>query len=118
MHFAAFFPLMESVEHECFRHLGLRMLSRDEAGAVSWPRVHADCDYRAAVGFEDVLSVSLTIARLGEKSVTYSFDIRHGEQLAAEGSITAVCCRMAPNRPPQSIPIPANIREKLCQFAV
>jgi acyl-CoA thioester hydrolase len=118
MHFAAFFPLMESVEHEFLRHLGLSVLTSDETGPVSWPRVHADCDFRAAVRFEDVLTVSLTIARMGEKSVTYRFDIRHGEQLVAEGSIAAVCCRLSPRKPPQSIPIPAEIAEKLRPFVV
>jgi acyl-CoA thioester hydrolase len=116
MHFAAFFPLMESVEHEFLRHLGLSVLTSDETGPVSWPRVHADCDYRAAARFEDVLTVSLAIARLGEKSVTYRFEIRHDEQLVAEGKITAVCCRLLPARPPQSISIPAAIAEKLQPF--
>lgn len=118
MHFAAFFPLMESVEHEFLRHLGLSVLTSDETGPVSWPRVHADCDFRSAVRFEDVLTVKLTIARLGEKSVTYRFDIRHGEQLVAEGGIAAVCCRLSPDRPPQSIPIPADVAEKLRPFSV
>jgi acyl-CoA thioester hydrolase len=117
MHFAAFFPLMESVEHEFLRHLGLSVLTSDEIGPVSWPRVHADCDFRSAVRFEDVLTVSLAIARLGEKSVTYRFAIHHGERLVAEGTIAAVCCRLSHNKPPQSIPIPADIAEKLRPFA-
>src|SRR4029079_16165105 len=81
MHFAAFFPLMESVEHEFLRHLGLSVLSRDDIGPVSWPRVHAACDYRSAVRFEDLLTIGLTIERLGDKSVTYRFEIRHQECL-------------------------------------
>ena len=85
MHFASFFPLMESVEHEFLRHLGLSVLANDGTGPVSWPRVNAQCDFRAAVRFEDELAVELRIARLGEKSVTYQFDIRHGEELVAEG---------------------------------
>lgn len=116
MHFAAFFPLMESVEHEFLRHLGLSVLTSDEIGPVSWPRVHADCDYRSAVRFEDVLTVTLSISRLGEKSVTYRFIIKHDERLVAEGSIAAVCCRLSHDRPPQSIPIPDSIVSKLAPF--
>ena len=117
MHFAAFFPLMESVEHEFLRHLGLSVLARDAAGPISWPRVKATCDYRSAVRFEDVLTVTLKVARLGEKSVTYNFDIRHDDQPVAEGQITAVCCRL-PNSggPMQSIPIPVEIAAKLRPF--
>jgi acyl-CoA thioester hydrolase len=114
MHFAAFFPLMESVEHEFLRHLGLSVLARDATGPVSWPRVNAQCDFRSAVRFEDVLSVTLRIARLGEKSVTYDFDIRHDDQPVAEGKITAVCCRLSDSGGPlQSIAIPDEIADKL-----
>ncbi len=116
MHFAAFFPLMESVEHEFLRHLGLNILTKDETSPVSWPRVHADCDYNAAVRFEDVLTVALKISRLGTKSVTYHFDIQHDNHPVAKGKITAVCCRLFPDRAPQSIPIPAEVEQKLRPF--
>ncbi len=85
---------MESVEHEFLRHLGLSLMSRDATGPVSWPRVHAQCDYRGAARFDDVLTITLTISRLGEKSVTYQFDIRHDDRPVAEGEVTAVCCRI------------------------
>lgn len=114
MHFASFFPLMESVEHEFLRHLGLSVLADDGSGPVSWPRVNAQCDFRSAARFEDVLTVSLTLARLGEKSVTYQFDIRRDSQPVAEGRITAVCCRLSTGGGPmQAIAIPAEIAEKL-----
>lgn len=112
-HFASFFPLMESVEHEFLRQLGLSLITRDATGPVSWPRVHARCDYRGAARFDDVLTITLTISRLGEKSVTYQFDIRHDDRPVAEGEVTAVCCRMIPDQPPQSMPIPAEIAAKL-----
>lgn len=115
-HFASFFPLMESVEHEFLRHLGLSLMSRDAEGPVSWPRVHARCDYRGAARFNDVLTIAMAISRLGEKSVTYQFDIRHDDRPVAEGEITAVCCRMPPDGPPQSMPIPADIAAKLRPF--
>src|SRR4029077_3296293 len=90
MHFASFFPLMESVEHEFLRHLGLSVMANDGSGPVSWPRVNAQCDFRSAVKFEDVLTITLSVARLGSKSVTYQFDISHDNQPVAEGQMTAV----------------------------
>ena len=109
MHFAAFFPLMESVEHEFLRHLGLSVLARDETGPVSWPRVNVQCDFRSAVRFEDVLTVTLRIARLGEKSVTYDFDIRHDDQPVAEGQnhgrlLPAIRLRRSDAVDPHSLP--------------
>ena len=114
MHFASFFPLMESVEREFFRHLGLSVLAKDDAGPFSWPRVNAQCEFQSEVHFEDVLTVTLTISRLGTKSVTYKFDVREGERLVAEGQMTAVCCRLpATGGTLQSIPIPDDIAAKL-----
>ncbi len=115
MHFAEFFPLMESVEHEFLRSLGLSVMSRDENGVVSWPRVNAQCDYKSAAKFDDLLAITLSIARLGEKSVTYTFDIQRDNEPIAAGTVTAVCCRMTPEGP-QSMPIPQAIREKLEPF--
>src|SRR5262249_54311944 len=119
MHFASFFPIMESVEHEFLRHLGLSVLANDGTGPVSWPRVNAQCDYRSAVKFEDELSVTLSIERLGSKSVTYRFEIKHDDHPVAEGKMTAVCCRLASGGSPmQPIPIPETITAKLRPYCV
>ncbi len=73
MHFSAFFTTLESVEHEFLRSLGLSVVMEDDSGPLGWPRVSASCDFQGAVKFEDVLDIELSIARLGEKSVTYEF---------------------------------------------
>lgn len=111
-HFTAFFNYMEEAEHEFLRSVGLSVISRDVAGVLSWPRVSAQCDYRGAVRFEDVLDIELSIDRIGEKSVTYHFLFHHAGGQVAEGRLTAVCCRMAPEGP-QSMTIPAEIVRKL-----
>ena len=113
MHFAKFFHFMEEAEHEYLRHLGLSVLMRDEQGPISWPRVSVHCDYRSALRFEDVVTIDVRLARRGEKSVTFAFVFTHHERLIAEGAITAVCCRLNPHQPPQSIPIPSWIGDKL-----
>jgi 4-hydroxybenzoyl-CoA thioesterase/acyl-CoA thioester hydrolase len=112
-HFSVFFLLMEQVEHEFLRSRGLSVVSSDEQGVISWPRVNSRCDFRSAVKFEDVMDIELRIARLGEKSVTYAVAFSHQGRAVAEGEITSVCCRMQKHGPPVSIPIPASIREKL-----
>ena len=114
MHFASFFPLMESVEHEFLRHLGLSVMANDGTGPVSWPRVNAQCDFRSPVKFEDILEITLSVAKLGNKSVTYQFHISHDGRPVAIGQMTAVCCRMpSGGEPMQSIPIPPEIAAKL-----
>jgi acyl-CoA thioester hydrolase len=116
-HFSAFFFYMESVEHEFLRSLGLSVLSEDQTGPVSWPRVSASCDFQSAVRFEDGLDLSLRIARLGAKSVTYEFEFACAGRTVATGKTVAVCCRFPAGRPPESIPIPAAITDKLRAFA-
>ncbi len=116
-HYSAFFFYMESVEHEFLRSLGLSVLGEDETGPVSWPRVSASCDYQSAVRFEDVLDISLQIARLGEKSVTYEFEFASVGRPVAKGKTVAVCCRFPAGGPPESIPIPAPIAAKLGAFS-
>lgn len=117
MHFSAFFTMMESVEHEMLLSLGTSVLVRNGAGqTISWPRVAAHCDYRGAAHFEEILDVSLTISRLGKKSVTYQYVFSRADEPIAEGHITAVCCRLGEQKQLQSIPIPAEVRTSLARF--
>ncbi len=94
MHFSAFFTTLESVEHEFLRSLGLSVVMEDDSGPLGWPRVSAGCDFRGAVKFEDVLNIELSIARLGEKSVTYQFVVASSGRRIAEGKLVAACCRL------------------------
>jgi 4-hydroxybenzoyl-CoA thioesterase/acyl-CoA thioester hydrolase len=119
MHFSAFFTMMEEVEHELLRSIGYSVVMRDETDdtVISWPRVAARCDFRGAARFEEVLDVAVTLSRLGEKSVTYAFVVSRGSHRIAEGSLTAVCCRIEPHQPPVSIPIPEPLRVGLAKYA-
>jgi acyl-CoA thioester hydrolase len=116
MHFAAFFRMMEQAEHDLLRSVGLSVVQHDADGTLSWPRVHAACDFQAAAKFEELLTIEVRIARLGARSVTYSHRFLRDTQLLASGQITAVCCRLLPQSPPQSLPIPAAIAVKLRPF--
>ena len=115
-HFSVFFNMMESAEHELLRSLGTSVITADESGTISWPRVAARCDYSGVAHFEDVLEISVRVARLGEKSATYAFLFERDGASIAEGQITAVCCRLFDKKPPQSIPIPDAVRNALAPF--
>jgi 4-hydroxybenzoyl-CoA thioesterase/acyl-CoA thioester hydrolase len=116
MHFSAFFTVLESVEHEFLRSLGLSVVMSDEEGPLGWPRVSASCDFKGAVKFEDLLDIELLIARLGDKSVTYQFTVDHVGRRIAEGRIVAVCCRLTHGQPLQAIAIPAKIANQLSAY--
>ena len=113
IHFSSYFLYMEQAEHELFRHLGTSVLTKDDSGTISWPRVSASCDYSRPVTFEDELQIDVGIARLGEKSVTYQFYFLKDDQQVALGQITSVCCRIAEGQPPRPIVIPQTYVELL-----
>jgi acyl-CoA thioester hydrolase len=113
-HFSAFFAWMEETEHEFLRSRGLSVMLHDPPDSpLSWPRVSVSCDFSSAVRFEDVVDVTLTIERLGGKSITYAFAFSCQGRDVAQGRITAVCCRLSPTGPPESVPIPEWFVAKL-----
>lgn len=117
-HFSCFFVFMEQAEHEFLRAQGLSVHMEHDQDVLSWPRVHAHCDYVGPVKFEDLLEIEVSIERMGERSVTYGFRFSKGPREVARGRLVAVCCRMNPHGPPQSMPIPVAIADKLRPWIV
>jgi len=118
MHFAAFFRYMESAEHELLRSVGLSVHSKSGDDAISFPRVAASCNFSSPARCEDTLEIEIAVKRLGTKSVTYQFHIRHDGRDVADGEMTSVCCRVRPGELVESVPIPADIAAGLKQFVV
>jgi len=114
MHFANFFRFMEAAETAFLRERGLSVNWRQDGGKLGFPRVSAACDYQKPAYFEDVLTIAVTVEKLGRKSVSYRFDFtnQRGEPLAV-GRVTAVFCRTSSPDQIESLEIPADIRAKL-----
>ena len=114
MHFANFFRFMESAETDFLHARGLSVSWRD--GGVKWgfPRVSAACDFQKPARFEDVLTIAVTVEKLGAKSVSYRFDFmnQRGETLAV-GRITSVHCRSTGPDHLESVELTPEMREKL-----
>ncbi|EMI15738.1 4-hydroxybenzoyl-CoA thioesterase [Rhodopirellula maiorica SM1] len=163
VHFSAFFPMMEAAEHAMLRSLGISVmpphvggghsLSESAAGSqadatsrlhVTWPRVSAHCDYRAAARFEDILDITVSVLRLGNSSVEYGIRFSRAELAdasaqaggsadasaqaggsdasagshptwIAEGKLTAVCCTLSPGGKLKKTPIPEDLRKLLAK---
>jgi 4-hydroxybenzoyl-CoA thioesterase/acyl-CoA thioester hydrolase len=112
-HFTAFFGYMEEAEHAMLREMGIKVMTADPGGTISWPRVSAHCDFRAPVRFDDEIDVLVCVTELGEKSVKYGVRFLHNETLIAEGYMVAACCRVASGEKPRSIAIPSEMAQKL-----
>ena len=114
VHFSNFFRYMEFAELEFLRARGLTVAWRDEHGdRLGLPRVAASCDYLKPARFEDVLEITVTLARLGSRSVTYEFAFARGGAALARGKVSAVCCRTGPDGALESVEIPPAIRARL-----
>jgi acyl-CoA thioester hydrolase len=117
MHFASFFVYMESAEHELLRSLGLSVHHTLDEEHISFPRVSAKCDYTSPARCEEILDIDVSVTRIGAKSVTYEFHLTTAGREVAVGTMTAVCCRVAPGHAPVSGPIPDEVVEKLKTYA-
>ncbi len=113
MHFSNFFRFMEVAETEFLRTRGLSVTWLDAGRRVGFPRVSAACDYQKPAKFEDVLTITVTVEKIGRKSITYRHDFTRDADVIATGRITAVYCRDNGNHQLESAEIPQEIRTKL-----
>jgi YbgC/YbaW family acyl-CoA thioester hydrolase len=114
MHFSNFFRFMEVAETDFLRSLGLSVSWFAEGVKWGFPRVSAACDFHKPARFQDVLTVGVTVEKVGTKSVSYRFEFTNqsGEPLAS-GRITAVFCRSTGPGHIEALDIPDEIRAKL-----
>ncbi len=115
VHFANFFRYMEAAETDFLRSRGLSVSWLDGDTRYGFPRVSTGCDFQKPAKFEDVLTVAVTIEKIGRKSLSYRFDFTRGNDAIAVGRITSVFCRAGGPDHIESIEIPAAIRAKLEQ---
>lgn len=112
LHFSRYLRLMEMTEHAFFRSLGYSIWMA-ERFKVGWPRVHAECDYKAPLRFEDEVEVHLVVRQKGEKSLTYDFVFRRVKPApaveVARGSMTAACVSRDGSGVMKAVPIPEEV---------
>jgi YbgC/YbaW family acyl-CoA thioester hydrolase len=113
VHFANFFRYMEAAETDFLRARGLSVAWQTSGQRYGFPRVSAACDFVKPVRFEDVLTIAVTVEKVGRKSVTYRHDFSLAGEPIATGRITAVFCRKGPNGELESADIPPDVRAVL-----
>lgn len=118
VHFSVFFAYMEEAEHAMLRHLGLGVVSQIDGKTVSFPRVAAKCDYRKSIKFEQVITIDVSLDRIGTKSLTFNHQFKNSEgESVAQGVITTVCCEIPHKIDPHAAmkPIPINIPDSFIE---
>jgi acyl-CoA thioester hydrolase len=95
VHYSNFFRYMETAEHGFFRSLGHSVVMDHSETPMGWPRVHAECDYRHPLRFEDEVEIHLLVKKKKSKAVSYLFKFTkiNGPKPVevARGSLVVVC---------------------------
>ncbi len=116
VHYANFFHYMEAAEHAFFRSLGFSIWTQHVEPPVGWPRVHAECDFKSPLRFEDEVEVHLLVAEKKSKSLTYRFRFRKLNAKppleVGRGLVTAVCVTQQHGKM-VSTPIPKIIADQI-----
>ena len=117
MHFSNFFRFMEAAEHAFLRSLGFSVLLTELDGSLCLPRVHAACDYKAPLRFEDVVEIHLLVSRKSRRSLGYQFRFSRqsdaGPIEVARGSLTVVCAARQPDGSLKAAPLPPVIADRI-----
>ncbi len=127
MHFSNFFRFMEVCEHAFMRSIelsvhpsGVESREIDSETNVGWPRVHASCDFKKPLKFEEEVEIELVVEEIQKRTVGYAFhfwknpDNQAERVLAATGKFTVVCVHWdEASKAMKAAEIPSQIREKL-----
>jgi YbgC/YbaW family acyl-CoA thioester hydrolase len=118
MHFSNFFRFMEATERAFFRSLGFSIYDSGRRQAIGWPRVHAACDFRHPLRFEDLVEIHLQVMEKRQRSLVYSFTFRRLNESpspeVARGTLVVACVSRPKGQDTLvSIPIPKSISDKI-----
>jgi YbgC/YbaW family acyl-CoA thioester hydrolase len=117
MHYSNFFRFMETAEHGFFRSIGFSIVTDNVEPRVGWPRVHARCDFKSPLHFEDEVEIHLLVAEKKSKALTYNFRFKklNGKTPVevARGSVTVVCVRRDTRGKMVACTIPPQIARKI-----
>src|SRR5262245_25887382 len=117
MHYANFFRFMETAEHGFYRSLGFSVVMPETHPRLGWPRVHAECDYKKPLRFDDLVEIQLLVSEKKSKALSYLFRFRKLNDdppvEVARGALTIVCVAHHADGRMISVPIPPEIAEKI-----
>jgi YbgC/YbaW family acyl-CoA thioester hydrolase len=117
MHYANFFRFMETAEHGFYRSLGFSVVRNALDPRVGWPRVHASCDFRRPLRFEDVVEIHLLVTEKKSKALSYQFRFNkvlgESREEVARGGLTVVCVIHGADGTMKSAAIPAEIAARI-----
>lgn len=115
--YGSYIRFFEIAETELFRAVGLPYGKVFEELNIWLPRVHLECDFHRAAQMDDLLEVSVYVARIGKSSLRLNFEVRKKteageieEKLMATAHFVLVSTDRANLKP---LPVPDALRRAL-----
>lgn len=121
VHFSNFFRYMETAEHGFYRSLGFSVTLDQFDPPLGFPRVHAACDYKKPLKFEDLVEIHLLVKEKRSRVLSYFFRFsKLGPEgsgfeplLVATGVMTVVCVAHFADGKMEAMAIPSELGEKI-----
>ena len=121
VHFSNFFRYMETAEHAFYRSIGFSVTLNNFDPPLGFPRVHAACDYKKPLRFEDQLEIHLLVKEKRSRVLNYLFRFskmpaegtKDSPILVATGVLTVVCVAHDRNGRMEAVSIPTALGEKI-----
>jgi acyl-CoA thioester hydrolase len=120
VHFSNFFRFMETAEHGFYRSLGFSVILKAFDPPLGFPRVHAACDYKKPLRFEDMLEVRLLVREKRSRVLNFLFrfsklpaNASQAPELVATGDLTVVCVAHYRDGRMEAVAIPAELAAKI-----
>jgi acyl-CoA thioester hydrolase len=86
VHFSNYFRLCERTEQEFMHHLGVKNRQ------VFLPRVHATCDYKYPLKYDQEARITMVVEEVGKRHITFNYDIinKTEERVSAKCKVVVV----------------------------
>lgn len=117
VHFTQFFRYMEVVEHAFLRSLGHSVVMPGMEPPIGFPRVHASCDYRRPLRFEDLVELHLLVTEKRARSIAYQVRMARIEpgprEEVAVGRLIVACVAKHPDGHLAAVPLPHALASQI-----
>jgi acyl-CoA thioester hydrolase len=110
VHFSCFFRYMEDAEHALWRANGLSIHTADSP--IGWPRVATAFEFHRALKFEQEFDVTIRVAEVGKRTISYTCEISLDDKRVATGSLKIACVNKLPDGTMKSTEIPEDIARR------
>ena len=111
VHFTQFFRYMEEAEHALWRAAGMSIARFGET--AGWPRLSAECQFKAPLRFEDEFDVAVDVAKVTSRTLQYDFTLTRGATVIATGAITTARVSKSPTGEMTLLDVPADVASRL-----